>query len=288
MLKTWDIFDTLIARRCVLPHIVFQIVEQVSKVEGFAQARMSSEQNLVQSGKNYSLDDIYNELQKNFNAPKDICDNLKNLELNVEFDQAIPITENLNQVKAGDILISDMYLPKKFIQKLLDKVGLIEPVEIVISSGGKSTGKIWKQLAKQNQFVFHIGDNEISDIKNSRLAGFDSSLSILSQPNVVEQFLLQKDFNFGAYIRELRLKNPFQEEVKRLYWQFFTWNIGLLIIFVNAIDELQRKYNFEYLGFCGRDTYYLWKIYEKFKSGQSNIPPPPICRLQITFIIREN
>lgn len=273
MLKTWDIFDTLIARRCIFPHVVFQIMENVSKVQGFAQARISAEQSLAQQKKNYNLDDIYDVFQKNFNVPDDLCASLKQLEYDVEFEQAIPIAENLNQVKAGDILISDMYLPKKFIQKLLDKVGLLEPVEIVITSNGKYTGRIWKQLAEQNQFVFHIGDNEISDIKNPHLVGFDSSLSVLSQPNVVEQFLLQKDFNFAAYIRELRLKNPFTEEIKRLYWQFFTWNIAVLIIFVSVIDEIQKKYGFEYLGFCGRDTYYLWKLYEKFKSN--NIPPPP-------------
>ena len=51
MLKTWDIFDTLIARRCISPQFVFQIVEQSSKIQGFAQARVEAEKILSERGK---------------------------------------------------------------------------------------------------------------------------------------------------------------------------------------------------------------------------------------------
>lgn len=274
MLKTWDIFDTLIARRCVFPHGVFQIVEQVSKVKGFTQARMMAERNISDNNPNYNLDDIYEQFQKNTGATKNICDALKKLECDVEFDQSIPITENIRQVKAGDVLISDMYLPETFIRKLLEKAGLFVPVEILITSGGKASGRIWKQLAKQKEFVFHIGDNQNTDVKNPRLVGFESALSILSDPNKIEQYLLQRDFNFGAYLREIRLRNPFTEEIKRLYWELFTLNIGVLILLVRRIDELQKKYGFEYLGFCGRDTHYLRLLYEKYKRNRNEEPVP--------------
>lgn len=274
MLKTWDIFDTLIARRCVFPHGVFQIVEQVSKVKGFTQARMMAERNISDNNPNYNLDDIYEQFQKNTGATKNICDALKKLECDVEFDQSIPITENIRQVKAGDVLISDMYLPETFIRKLLEKAGLFVPVEILITSGGKASGRIWKQLAKQKEFVFHIGDNQNTDVKNPRLVGFESALSILSNPNKIEQYLLQRDFNFGAYLREIRLRNPFTEEIKRLYWELFTLNIGVLILLVRRIDELQKKYGFEYLGFCGRDTHYLRLLYEKYKRNRNEEPVP--------------
>lgn len=274
MLKTWDIFDTLIARRCVFPQSIFQIVEQVSKVGGFVQARIAAERNVSMRGKGYSFDDIYDELQRITNAPKNICDNLKKLEYDIEFEQSIPITENICQVKAGDVLISDMYLPENFIRRLLDKAGLLAPVEIVITNNGKSSGRIWKQLADQKEFVFHIGDNQNADIRNPRLVGFESALTILSNPTSIEQYLLQKDFNFGAYLREIRLRNPFSEEIKRIYWQLFTINIGILILLVQQIDSLQKKYGFEYLVFAGRDTYYLRLLYEKYKRERGETPTP--------------
>lgn len=273
MLKSWDIFDTLIARKCVFPRSVFAIVEQVGKVKNFATARIAAEQNLVKQGLNYNLDDIYKELQRIAKAPKELCDGLKNLEIKVELDQCIPITENLRQVKAGDILISDMYLPEKVIRKMLDKAGLFAPVEILVTSGGKASGKVWKEFAEQGQFLFHIGDNVEVDVKKPRQYGFDSALTTLSRPNYFEQWLMQRDFAFGSYLREIRLRNPFTEEIKRTYWTLFTLNVGILIIFVQLIDQLQKKHGFEYLGFCGRDTYYLWLLYKKFKDDLGEEPP---------------
>lgn len=273
MLKSWDIFDTLIARRCIYPHNIFRIVEQISRITNFANVRIVAEQNVAKQNKNYTLDEIYEEFGKLTNAPEKLCDELKTLEIKTEIDQCIPITENLRQVKAGDILISDMYLPEKVIRKMLDKAGLFAPVEVIITSGGKASGKVWKEFAEQGEFLFHIGDNIEIDVQGARKYGFDSALSVLSMPNQFEQWLLQRDFNFGAYLREIRLRNPFTEEIKRTYWTLFTMNVGILIILVQLIDELQKKHGFDYLGFCGRDTYYLWLLYKKYKDELGEEPP---------------
>ena len=273
MLKTWDIFDTLITRRCVAPQIIFHLVEEVSKVKGFTQKQIEAERNVSRRG-NYNLDDIYEELQKLTNAPENFCDTLKNIECDAEFSQCIPITENIQQVKSGDILISDMYLPETIIRRLLNKAGLVVPVEILITSGGKSSGQVWKQFAEQEEFLFHVGDNNKSDVENPRLVGFESALSVLSNSTDIEQDILNKDFNFGAYLREIRLRNPFSDEMRRIYWQLFTLNIGILILLVQQIDALQKKCGFEYLGFCGRDTHYLRLLYEKYKFKRGETPTP--------------
>ena len=139
-LRTWDIFDTLIARKCVFPHIVFQIIEQISKINGFANIRGAAAEVAGKTVENCTLDDIYDVMCKISNIPHQIVEKLKQLECNVEIDQIIPITENLNQVKSGDILISDMYLPDEVILKMLDKVGLSVPIELVITLDGKARG----------------------------------------------------------------------------------------------------------------------------------------------------
>ena len=274
MLRTWDIFDTLIARRCIFPKEIFRIVEQTSNVGNFAQTRIATEQNVLARGKNCTLDLIYEELQRITNAPKDFCDTLKKLECDVEVEQSIPITENIRQVKAGDVLISDMYLPEEIIRRMLVKAGLIAPVEIYISSGGKFSGRVWRQLAAQKLNVFHSGDNEYSDLINPRNAKLDAMLDVRARLNFAEQFILQHDAAFAAYLREIRLRNPFAEEIKRLYWEYFTLNIGTLILIVRHLDALQKNRGFEYLGFCGRDAHYLRLLYEKFKRDCDETPVP--------------
>ena len=265
MLRTWDIFDTLIARKCIFPVNVFHIIEQISQVKGFVNIRIISEQTIAKINTNYKLNDIYNVMCQISNINVQLAEKLKKLECDIEIDQAIPINENLHQVKSGDILISDMYLPEKIIAKMLDKVGLFVPVEIVVTSNGKSSNRIWQQIKEQNEYLFHTGDNEINDVKNPRLFDFDSSWTILSRVNDFENLLLNKDYNFASYLRELRLKNPFNEEIKQIYWTMFVMNIGILLLLIPIIDKIQKKYGFEYLGFCGRDVYYMYCLYKKFK-----------------------
>lgn len=273
LLRSWDIFDTLISRRCIFPQNVFKIVEQISKINGFMNVRIAAEQSIIKEGKNFNLDDIYNAMTKISNVSEDLANKLKKLECDVEIEQTIPITENLNKVKSGDVLISDMYLPEEIIRRMLDKVGLFVPVEIVITSGGKANGKIWNQFKDQSTYLFHTGDNEISDVKNPRQFGFDSSWTILNRLNEFENLILEKDFEFAAYLRELRLRNPFNEDIKRIYWLLFIMNVSMLMLFVKQIDAIQKKFEFEYLGFCGRDTFYIYQLYKKFKKDKAESIP---------------
>lgn len=274
MRRSWDIFDTLIARRCIYPQMVFKIIERQAEAENFSQARIAAGKNIFNRKNNFNLDDIYLEFQRLTDLPPEICDALKNLEYEIELAQVIPIAENISQVQAGDILISDMYLPEEFIRRLLAKAGLIEPVEIVITSNGKSSGRIWQQLAAQKIPLFHVGDNEQSDLLNPRLFNLNSAITVSFAPNIVENFLMKHDFDFAAYLREIRLRNPFTEEVKRSYWEFFTLNVAILILVVQHIDALQKNFGYEYLGFCGRDTHYLRLLYEKFMYDTGQKPAP--------------
>lgn len=252
--------------------MIFRIIDKQYKVDGFYDTRIKAEQNLLARGDMFTLDDIYDELRRITNADQALCEKLKALECAVEMDQAIPIVENINRVKSGDIVISDIYLPEEIIRKILDKAGLIVPVELIVTSAGKMSGRIWKQFSRQNQYVFNIGDNQQSDVENPRLAGFDSSITLLSQMNAVEKYLLDRYFYLAGYLREIRLRNPYTEEIKRLYWGYCSANFGMLILIVQLIDRLQKQNGFEYLGFCGRDSYYLWLLYKKYKEDMGEVP----------------
>ncbi len=272
-LRTWDVFDTLIARRCVQPIRIFELVEQKIGVKGFAKMRVQAEQIILKLGIDYKFDDIYDVMHQLMKIDKPITDQWKQVELDVEFEQAVPIVENINQVRADDVLISDMYLPEKTIRRLLKKCGLLEPVEIVVSTSGKASGRVYRRFQEQGVYLFHTGDNEISDVAKPREFGMESSWTVLSRPTPLETQLLKIDFDFGAYLRELRLANPFDEEVRRKYWSLFVINVGALMLIAQLIDKVLKAYGFEYLGFCGRDTYYMRQLYQRLKSDR-NEPEP--------------
>ena len=128
---TYDIFDTLIARRCVIPTAIFDIVQSQIIFDNYKEIRILSEQNIINN--NYTFNDIYDEFQKITNLDINLVNEIKQFELNVELDNCIPIMQNLNKVNNGDILVSDMYHSQDFIFKLLEKCGLTKKVTIIVN-----------------------------------------------------------------------------------------------------------------------------------------------------------
>jgi hypothetical protein len=63
------------------------------------------------------------------------------LEIELEFENAIPIRTNLERVEHGDLLITDMYMPGTDILRMLRGVGLDKQVTIFRSNRGKSSGE---------------------------------------------------------------------------------------------------------------------------------------------------
>ena len=270
MIKSWDIFDTLIARKCIHPRKVFHLVEEKSGFKDFAKMRVAAENTMLKENGHCTLDGIYKKLMLIANIDDAKAQWLKQLEIDEELEQAIPIVENVNQVSSGDFLISDMYLPAEVIHRMLDKIGLLVPVEIIITSGGKASGKVWQQLSDQGMYICHTGDNRNSDVKKPREFGFDSVYTNVSAANVGEKELLEKDAAFAEYLRSIRLRNPFTEQIKRHYWTLATANIGILLIIAKLIETIQQKYQFNYVGFCGRDSYYLYLLYRKLNLSVAN------------------
>jgi hypothetical protein len=106
-INSFDVFDTLIARRCVEPHAVLDRLEQASGYRGLAEARLQADRNLGALGQPYQLRDMWNETRRLLNLDETTANKLHDQEVQLEMDESIPITENLALVRDGDLLISD-------------------------------------------------------------------------------------------------------------------------------------------------------------------------------------
>ena len=82
-IRSYDIFDTLIARRCIDPRNIFIEVEQASQRPGFAAGRSQAEALLYAAGP-YDLDAIYLKLQELLSLSDSERDDLKTLEIERE------------------------------------------------------------------------------------------------------------------------------------------------------------------------------------------------------------
>ncbi|EEO8659511.1 hypothetical protein G7B05_001757, partial [Campylobacter jejuni] len=121
---SFDIFDTLLVRPCIIPSDMFKIVAtRAGYDESFVKIRQLAEQYARENKPFYeddiTIDDIYKHLHLNFEFSTEECEKLKTIEMEVEFDYLYPknsiqkiffeALENHKKV----IIVSDMYLPKK-------------------------------------------------------------------------------------------------------------------------------------------------------------------------------
>ena len=184
---SFDIFDTLITRRCGNPNTVFDIVENKfnythqEKLLDFKSKRIESERRARQMTcrEEISIDEIYDVLRSDFGI--DSIDEIKSIECEVEVEQAISNKEIVTFYESAlqeknVIITSDMYLKETTIKNILENCGIPLPEMLYLSSATMSTkrsgsifGKVKRDMGTDH--IMHIGDNIISDYLRPRLAG---------------------------------------------------------------------------------------------------------------------
>lgn len=190
---SFDIFDTLIERKCGNPYVVFDIMEKryneqypFAMVNNFRELRIQAEKLARQnSSKNeVSLSDIYESLATmtgNLHVSF-----LKDLEKTIELEQCVAIPEMVevyHKIRecCDAYIISDMYLDEEFISSLLLNCGIRSPKKLYVSveyNQTKRSRQLFKMVLRENGLcpwqLTHVGDNWISDYLNPKLLGIHS------------------------------------------------------------------------------------------------------------------
>lgn len=249
-MKSWDCFDTLIARRFMHPHSIFEEVGNRLNIPNFKEIRIQAER---LSGSTY--ENIY----------KNIPGVDPQIEIDVEHEHCFPIVENLEQVQDGDMIISDMYHSPEVIMSLLRKCGLNKDVHLIVTSGGKSSGEQWEKLLKNNvKIKQHCGDNLHSDVTQAIKYGFQAKLCTKYKFTEFESSIKNNDnFSLACFIRFLRLQySPllFSNINKNFAYNFWLtqcyYNIPSLCLFAKYLEDKGD------LAFIYRDCHILHPLYE--------------------------
>jgi len=255
---TFDLFDTLVARRCKNPLTIFHIIEAKSGIAGFAHQRREVELGLFRAG-DYTFDDIYMALGAATGWDNGRLETLKALELAEEWDNLFPIQEMVTRVRPEDMIVSDMYLPLSFLRRIVDeKCGLHARV-IHLSSHGKHSGKVWPIIQSTHQIVQHYGDNKHADVDRPREIGIAAEHVTLSEWNIGELVLIDAGLpQFAEAIREARLRtfDP-DPNIRRAQLAQLTINLPLLILASLDVLRRAREEGADTLLMCSRDCN-LW------------------------------
>jgi hypothetical protein len=259
-IKSWDVFDTLIGRKCYYPIEIFNQVALLSATPNFSNIRIRCEKDTLST-----YDDIYKEMEKYAVN----TEQLKKLEFETELSNVFPIIENINKVQDLDILVSDTYLSEDQIWQLLHKIGFTKNVKVYTSYGGKSKGYIWNEIKKSHAIVMHTGDNYNSDVKIPKQFGIPTQ-HYNSTYNQIESLILESQPSLAAYSRMIRLMNPHSDILGKLWNYQVNYNIPLLLMACKYLDEYCQQNGYRKILFCTRDSSVLIKLftfaYPKYES----------------------
>ena len=262
-IRSFDVFDTLFARRFINSDHILRAMEEREKIPSFFTERKSADT----GGR--SLKQIYQALADKNVIPQERVEELSALEVSLEKDTIFPIKENIDQVRNGDLLISDMYMSGPDILSMVRAVGMDKQVTIYQSNSGKSSGSLWSQLTDLN-LEYHLGDNIKSDYENPKAVGLPAKHYTKSMLfTEVENFLFSKNLaNLALMIREIRLRN-FDEKYSDFLDISGQLNVPMLLV---ASEILNRKHQDAKFAFLGRDCQLWYSMYNSYYKEAHYVP----------------
>ena len=268
---SFDIFDTIIGRRCGTPLRMFEEVERATGHLGFVQARIAAEQ-AVCKNETYSLSDIYDELARYQGLSKITRDRLEYAELLVDTRNAFLIPENYSRVKDGDILVSDMYLSEAQIRRMLTAAGFKKNVTLYVTNRGKWTNKIWNKLKVEHSIELHVGDNERSDVIAPRQHGIRAEHFKGADLSSMEREWLQLlPEELVYHMRYGRLACPYEKGSAEAY--FWSMQCGMNFPLLYASCQLLRRFVKETYSkkvlFATRDCRTMRQLFQALNPGMA-------------------
>ncbi len=196
MRTSFDLFDTLIARRCVAPTAMWADLERTSGVAGLAQARMAQGHRLWSEGAQHTTVDMYEAAlrtlgQGDATVIEGIAQRLADQEYAAEQRELVPVRRHLLALSPGDWVISDMHHPDWLLHRLLllagESIQARWPVTLVRTNRGKHDGDVWRQLRSDCGVFNHLGDNSHADVSQAQAFGHQAQHTQWTLPTAAER-----------------------------------------------------------------------------------------------------
>jgi len=324
---SFDIFDTLVVRPFYKPTDLFYLLDRLYETKyksnvSFHQIRIDSEtavririKELNPDYQDVTIDEIYEYISDIYEIPAEFCNDLKEEEkkLEIQFCSVRKTVKELYDLAlyAGKkiILISDMYLDKETIRKILIKNGYKGYKNIYLSSDMrklKHTGDLFRAvLADLNidgKRILHLGDNHYCDVIKAseegletvyiprtihvfenRVKGFNTGeLSTLAQNvsgAILDRNKMLESFGYGAMTAMAAnhyFDNPFRPFNNESDFNADPYFIGYYAVGMHLAGLLkwiiQQSSNYKRILFMSRDGYLVKQAYDIWTKYILNAP----------------
>lgn len=292
---SFDVFDTLLIRPFFKATDMFNYIEALYNLPGFAQARIEAEKTARKNNKKsfdseeVTIEDIYAVIVPKFRK-------IKEIELDTE---KTLITANPNIKPVFDLLqkngkrivaASDMYLPKDYIKNLLIKNGYFGIEEVFVSSvnnHNKNSGELYTDVLDYSKClktdIVHFGDNFEADVACAERFGIDayqipraSERFINSPANVkYKEYLTRHNNEIAISIYTSLISNYLSEVDPRTpFYTILGYALGgcLALSYLHFVCEEAESNGVGHLIFVARDGFSLSDIYREFFFDKYGIP----------------
>ncbi len=292
-LTSFDIFDTILIRKCGLPGNIFYLTavklfgKDSAKINHFVFWRKQAENRAIAGLKNKAVTivDIYSSFEADYfgvdvsaaiEAEKKT--ESENLSVNPEILKMLGKRRTKGQAIC---FISDMYLDSSFLREVLKREGCIKEGEAVYVScehkASKHDGSLYnivEELLKPSRWI-HYGDNEHSDVRMAMKQGIVGRLVDTSftdtEKKVISHFKLNNDswvvsviIGWLRWVR-ISMNNTPATEIASNFIS------PLYISYVQYIFKTAKEKGIENLYFLNRDSYILYNIAKNIGCKDVNI-----------------
>ena len=256
MIHSWDLFDTLIGRKCGTAIRLHAEMGKILGIWDFVQRRLASELLLQEKKVAYTLKDIYENYSISYG---DSFRNLAELEWELELKNVYSIKRNVNKLRPEDIVISDMYLDEDELRMLMIKAGIRFSGKILVSNYGKHYGTVWPDL--KGNIISHCGDNQYSDIRMPAKYGIRAR-DARTRVSSLEEHYGKHSEDLKWWVHYHRLRNISDENMERLDMTQIQLNVPLLWTACNLLKIFVDRRNIRELLFMSRDGQMFQKMWE--------------------------
>jgi predicted HAD superfamily hydrolase len=314
---SFDIFDTAVLRALRRPTDLFDLVERRFDAEkdrltfDYKAFRVESEKRARKKAWNQkgaveiTLDEIYRSMEEDFGVSRDMAEDLKRFEVDVEIKICVAnrfiysaYRYCINNKKRV-VFTSDMYLPTDVLTTILEKTGYTEIHKMFVSSSlgaTKSAGGLYELLLRdlscEPREVLHIGDHYDSDVTMAERYGISTCYYEKCRDRAL------KDRSSGkSHLDEMRAKtngaveesiyaatvmNKFYSErgprgsrTGDDFWYGFGYKyVGVLFFGFSAwlLEQVKRDC-IEKIYFLSRDGYIMKRVYDFVSQSIENAVP---------------
>lgn len=276
---SFDIFDTLIFRPFSSPTDVFYLIGEKFDFLDFKNLRVWAEWDARMKCRQknghteVSLQDIWENLEEDtgLNAEEGMrleCETEEKLCYSNPY--MLQVWKRLQKLGKRMIIVSDMYLPRSCIERILQKTGYMGAERIYISNEygeNKAGGDLFHRVIRDfsGARIVHIGDSPHSDQKMAKASGLD----ILPYQNVNKNVLLYRPMDMssmigGAY-RGLVSNHLYNGSEKfSIDYEYGYVYGGLFVVgYCHFIHEYYEQHYLDRLLFLARDGDILNRVYQK-------------------------